>query len=78
MDHEEELEAMARFADWDVDILRRAFCDPSKPVDLAQAYQTAGDYFGWENLDSCPLTFEDAWTLREFIARHIGLEASGI
>jgi hypothetical protein len=50
-----DLEGVADSMDWDIDELREAFCS-ADPLKRAEAYRAVGDYHGWENLDSYPLT----------------------
>jgi hypothetical protein len=42
----------------EVEALIEMFCS-ADPVERAQAYRMVGDYHGWDNLDSYPLTFTD-------------------
>ena len=50
------LESVANYVGMSLDELRNGFCSED-PVERAFAYQAVGDYHGWENLDSYPLTF---------------------
>lgn len=40
------------------------------PIDRAQAYRAVGDYHGWENFDSDPLTFSGKAGRKELAARY--------
>jgi hypothetical protein len=52
----QDLDKVASFIGTDLETLRGWFCS-ADPLERALAYQAIGDYHGFENLDSYPLTF---------------------
>ncbi len=55
----DELDALASFIDADKEELVALFVS-DEPKERAEAYRTVGDYHGWDNLDSYPLTLSRA------------------
>jgi len=51
-----DLDRVASFVGQSVQALRTDFCSENA-LDRARAYEAIGDYHGYENLDSYPLTF---------------------
>jgi len=49
---------VARTMDYPLDELTEDLCS-ADPIDRANAYRAIGDYHGWANLDSYPLTFHN-------------------
>lgn len=52
------LDQVAAYVGQEVEEMRTNLCS-SNPVDRAYAWQAIGDYHGWDNLDSYPVTFTD-------------------
>jgi hypothetical protein len=52
-----DLASVATYVDMRVDELEDAFVSPN-PVIRARAWEALGDYHGWDNLDSYPVTYE--------------------
>ena len=52
----EDLYRVAKYVDMSVQELRDAFCSEDAKI-RARAYEAIGDYHGYENLDSYPLSF---------------------
>jgi hypothetical protein len=48
------LSRLVSYATWTMEELVAAFCSDD-PKERARAYQTVGEYHGWQNLDSYPL-----------------------
>lgn len=59
-----DLNRVADFIGQTVIELREAFCSEN-PLDRAHAYQAIGDYHGYVNLDSYPLTFNSRTEVEE-------------
>jgi hypothetical protein len=59
-----KLSRVADFAGIELEELRNWLC--SEPMQRAQAYQLIGEYHGWENFDSCPMTFNRAEILERY------------
>ena len=63
----DDLQAVASCIGTDAADLINQFCS-ADPITRAQAWRAVGDYFGWDNLDSYPLTL----TRREAARRYNG------
>lgn len=55
---EDDLQKIADFIDMKREHIVEALCSDD-PIRLAAAYRAIGDYHGWENLDSYPLTLTE-------------------
>jgi hypothetical protein len=65
----DDLDAIARCMDWDIEELRAALCSDD-PLQLAQGYRAIGEYHGFENFDSYPQTFAKRWRVERFARKY--------
>jgi len=61
-----DLDALASFCGWHREALINFFCSDNEQY-RAFAYSIVADYWGWENLDSYPLTFDNREELESFL-----------
>ena len=61
-----DLDALASFCGWHRETLIHFFCSENEQY-RAFAYSIVADYWGWENLDSYPLQFDNREELESFL-----------